>query len=361
MTYLTRRIEHLLQRFNDGKITFVEPFASSKDGQIIREDLLKVKRFENGLVDLSTCSTHVKSFAKSIFAIDNYNSAHQDTSLDEGPIDLKKVSTVTKEYFQLLENFFIDATGIIPKDFEFEKYRAGVLKNPNNSASKSEKAFAEYPGRIMNFLSKNHNLLYKASKEIGGIKCVTSGSSNFTQSTFDGIRKFALYADTIFIPDPLLPWLEVQRDEERHTIINFLLNCHQLLLLKPLVDAQLSCPSIIVFPSWEKRLERNDLETMDGISQLTLGFFSHNLNATFEDETEIVNYIQTSGKDIFQKAVTNNGLFWPPEAPGPMSFSDGYNAYNGWLHTWRSEEWLERASILSPELLVFNGTTISCT
>ncbi len=96
------------------------------------------------------------------------------------------------------------------------------------------------------------------------------GSSRFPDAALGGVRKAALYADTIYVPDPLLPWIEIDRVEERFRHMELLLAYQTLLQLKPLVDAQLSYPAVIVFPSWEKSLETCDTVTQDGIAKLTL-------------------------------------------------------------------------------------------
>jgi hypothetical protein len=355
MTYLSRRIEHLIKRLREGKISLSSEFALSDNGQKLIEDLEKVQQLDDGTVDLSTCTQLVRTVAKTLFALEHCDFVSEKSFQNDVPVDLDTVSRITKEYFQLLENFFVEATGVKPKDFEFEEYKTSVLAAQEQKSELSRRAFGEYSPKIIKFLSENNSLLYGASKTIGGLKCVLSGSSRFPRAAFDGIRKFALYADTIFIPDPLLPWLEVQREEERFPIIEFLLNCHQLLLLKPLADAELSYPAIVVFPSWEKSFELHDIEAKDGISQLILGFFSHYLNASFEDETEIIEHIQGNGKNYFEEAVTKYGLFWPPEEDGPLSFNSGYQKYKKWLQKWRSQEWLDEIGALCPHLLVFNG------
>ena len=99
-------------------------------------------------------------------------------------------------------------------------------------------------------------MLIKSKDVIGGIKCVYGGSSRINQSTFDSYRKMALYSDTVFIPDPIIPWLEVERKEERFNLVYLLQSCYYLLKYKPLIDADLPYPAIIVFPSFEKSLEQ---------------------------------------------------------------------------------------------------------
>jgi hypothetical protein len=152
-----------------------------------------------------------------------------------------------------------------------------------------------------------------------------------------------------------LPWIETSRDEEQFARVHLLEQIYNLLKLKPLIDAELPYPAVVVFPSWEKSLEASDIETQDGISEIILTFFSFYLDATFDDESEIVEYISGSGKNEFRNAVDENKLFWPPEANAPLPFDQALAKYKDQLKIWRSAAWLKQFDNLPPELLVFNG------
>jgi len=357
MSYIQTRVQFLFEKIESGKFKILEEFAKSENGKQLMIDISKVKRLENGNIDLSTCSRLVKSTAKSVFFL----SQNQESESTSASVTLVKdpvmaISQATKSYFELLENFFIETTGVKADKFDFEEYRQKATSDPNQTFSKRAfKAYNTYLPKILEFHQKNSSLLLGASKGIGGLKCVLGGTSRFTDASFNGVRKFALYADTVFIPDPILPFIEIERSEERFAIIELMLACRTLLLLKPLVDANLSYPAIVVFPSWEKRLEINDVATQDGISRLILDFFSYYLNATFEDESELVDYITGNGKDVFINAVNNYQLFWPPEEDTPLSFQSGLKVYKKWLKTWRGTQWTKDAFKLPPELLILNG------
>ena len=357
MGYMRRRVDHLLKLQEEKKLHLAHHFAESESGRKFLADLDQVRRSPDGSADLSTCSPIVKSVAKAVFAIEHYDLI-DDTSLVKevpSPPDPAKASHAMRSYFQLLDEFFKEATGTPADKFDFEEYRERILAGDPRISSAAKGAYEDYPPRIAQFHSENTSLLYGSGKALGGLKVVLGGTSRFPPAAFNGVRKMALYADTIMIPDPLLPWLEVYRTEERFAIIEFLRNAHQLLLLKPLVDAKLPFPAVLVFPSWEKSFELNDIEAKDGISQLILGFFSAYLDATFEDESELVGYVQGSGQARFEEAVTRKGLFWPPEEPGPLPFSEGVASYKTWLAKWRSEEWLDQMSSLSPHALILSG------
>lgn len=153
MTYLSRRIEHLIERLHEGKISFTSEFASSDNGRELIEDLKKVQILDDGTIDLSTCTQRVRTVAKTLFALEHYDFVSDKSFHNDAHIDLDIVSRVTKEYFQLLENFFVEATGVKPKDFEFEEYRAGILASREQKSEASRRAFEEYLPQIMRFFS----------------------------------------------------------------------------------------------------------------------------------------------------------------------------------------------------------------
>ena len=106
---------------------------------------------------------------------------------------------------------------------------------------------------------------FQEASKLGGMKLVLGGGSHFTATHLQAERKMLLHADTILIPDPVLPWIEVEREAERFKFVNLLQNIFMLLHLKPLVDVELSYPAIWVFPSFEKSLEEKGEETKTGI------------------------------------------------------------------------------------------------
>jgi hypothetical protein len=353
---LQRQIKFLFDQIDKGSLRYIREFAESENGKQLARDLATVKRRNDGSIDLSTCSPLVKSVARATYFLNEIPQPNVEQSNE--PISessAEEICSAMVEYFQLLEEFFINMTDNKAKDFNFEEYRSRMLSNPNTQSEKAHKIWMKYIPKIQDFHTRNTRLLLKCSNSIGGLKCVLGGTSRFTESALRGVRKFALYADTIFIPDPVLPWIEVDRIDERFPIIELILACQTLLLLKPLVDAKLSYPAIIVFPSWEKSLEANDVTTQDGISELILNFFSHYLNCTFEDEQDLILYVDGKSKDDFINKVNHYKLFWPPEQPSPLPVDKALPVYMEWLQAWRSKDWLEAAFSISPQRLILNG------
>jgi len=61
-----------------------------------------------------------------------------------------------------------------------------------------------------------------------------------------------LYTDTVQIPDPIFAMIEAERPEERFHSVQILQEMFFLLRLKPLVDADLGVPPVVVFPSFDR-------------------------------------------------------------------------------------------------------------
>jgi hypothetical protein len=357
MGYLQRRISFLISELEQGRVVLTEDILKSESGLQLQKELLAVQRMRNGEIDLSSCSPLVRSTARSLYLLKHSETAEKNAEQKNiSPVSPEAISTAMKVYLQILEEFFIEATGTQPDQFAVGlSFSERVSRDAVKIAHRGQRAWETYVPKILKFHAENSELLLGAGKSIGGLKNVMGGSSRFSGAAFDGFRKFALYTDTIFIPDPVLPWLEVDREEERFKHVHLIEACHELLQLKPLVDANLPYPAVVVFPSWEKSLEANDKQTQDSISGLILDFFSHYLNASFEDESEIMSYITSSGRDHFRQAVDRNHLFLPPEAESVLPFNEALEQYKRSIATWRSKEWIDVAEKAPPELLVFNG------
>lgn len=126
-------------------------------------------------------------------------------------IDLPEIQ---RELFSILEEFFQRATGTTVLKFaEVGEFPAAVRKNAYQiAACAAEQIAAGRPQpyqwvaeTLRNFYAKYHAQIHKHIKSLGGAKLVLGGSSRFTPSHLAATRKMLLYADTILIPDPVLP------------------------------------------------------------------------------------------------------------------------------------------------------------
>lgn len=261
------------------------------------------------------------------------------------------------EYFNLIDNFFEECTGFKAETSSAESLNEIIAKDREAFIRRSEtirRAYEKYIPEITKFYGTNHKLIYTSCQSLPGLKSVVGGSSRFPIAAFDGVRKFALYADTILIPDPVLPWLEVDRLEEKFRHVEVLAECFNLLKLKPLASADLPYPAIVTFPSWEKRMERSDQVTREGIMELVLNFFSGYLGKRFEDESELFPFIENN-KDEFLRIVEREQLFIPPGDRVSTSAKEAVAYYREYLKEQRSPEYNAQMQRLPDELLLATG------
>ncbi len=148
------------------------------------------------------------------------------------------------------------ATGKSPTEFATVETFGDVIRASSRQiAARCEAAFAWLDREVRAFQAREGPDAYQAAKQLGGMRLVLGGGSRFLRSQLDSVSTAVLYSDTVLIPDPVMPWLEKDRREERFRHVLLLQAVHTLLHLKPLVDADLHYPPVVVFPSYEKLLE----------------------------------------------------------------------------------------------------------
>jgi hypothetical protein len=224
----------------------------------------------------------------------------------------KEVADYQVELFQLLAEFFGRAVGIPPREFAtIENFGDEIRKRASSIAYRGEDAFAWADTELRRFYSEKGAAIFRLASRLGGLKLVLGGSSRFLNSQLSAVNGALLYADTILIPDPVAPWLEKQRTEEKFRHVLMLEAAHALLHLKPIVDADLPHCPILVFPSWEKLLEENDPTTKDGIFRLIADFFAQYVDPTISSADDAGKFVREY-PDQFLLAVNNNKLFVAP-------------------------------------------------
>lgn len=261
-----------------------------------------------------------------------------------------------REYFQILAEFFERSTGKSATVYASpDTFGETIKSDSDNIAMRWEKAFTWAMNTLIDFYSRHKTAAFQSAREIGGMKLVFGGSSSqFTDTHLKAVRKMLLYADTILIPDPILPWIEVEREEEKFRDVKLLQNVFMLLQLKPLVDANLSYPAVIVFPSYEKTLETKDDETKQRMDRLVSDFFSYYTGNRFESMKAILHYAITSERAFLQQ-VEKNHLFIPPDRVAKSNIIKAIEDYRQYIKTMRSERAAKTYLNLPDGALVMNG------
>jgi hypothetical protein len=270
---------------------------------------------------------------------------------------IKMLAAYQHNLFQRLDEFFVRATGKTASNFStIEAFDDVIRSNAHKIGSRGEAAFQYLDEELQTFYAREGANAFRYAQQLGGMKLVLGGSSRFGSSHFNSVSASVLYSDTVLIPDPIMPWLERDRTEEKFRHVLLLKAVHALLCLKPLVDADLQYPAVFVFPSWEKSLEDRDEYTQQAISQLIADVFSHFLEEPLKSLDEVGDYA-TRNPDQFLAAVDAHRLLVAPGGPVDERLVDALDRYQRHVKTWRSQEWLSRYESFPPHLRVLNAVS----
>lgn len=253
---------------------------------------------------------------------------------------IKPLVDYQREYFAILDEFFIRATGQTSSEFAtVETFAHQIRSSAHSIAPRGLAAFTWVVEKLTDLYAQRGAAAFSNAKNLGGLKLVLGGGSRVHRSHLDSIQTSVLYCDTVLVPDPVLPWIEKDRSEERFSRALFLQAVHTLLSLKPLADADLPLPAVVVFPSWEKGLEERDPLTQQGISRMFANVIASNVGEKFETLEDIVAFAdKESGR--FCELVDQKHLLVAPGGP-VEPLEQALLRYDQHLATWRSNDWVE--------------------
>lgn len=122
-----------------------------------------------------------------------------------------------RRYFQILEEFFRRAYESTLDAVE-PSFGDWVRTNAIRFASTGPAAHAWVHDELARYYEQSRGTgFFTLGTQLGGVKLVLGGSGCFTESHLASVRKIVLEADTIFIPDPILPWVESARLRKKGT------------------------------------------------------------------------------------------------------------------------------------------------
>jgi hypothetical protein len=250
--------------------------------------------------------------------------------------DYNQIVSLQRDFFALLDDSLKTYVNIDYRKHSDVDSFIIALKEPRRATFASAR-FAFLVERLHDFYRVNAHNWFGLAKRIGGLKLAYGGGNRFTESHIESIRKILLYADTIFVPDPVLPWIEKQRIEERFSKVLLLKSIWLVLQLRPFIDANLPFPAIVVFPSFEKSLEETDQVTKGRQSHLIAATLSKYLGTHFSTMEETFDYAYRQPHD-FLAAVERGELFWAPGAECPQPLEQALPEYRAYLAEWRAGE-----------------------
>lgn len=259
------------------------------------------------------------------------------------------------DFFAILEEFFERATGKSPEAFAtFDSFGEEIRKNSTALAKRVPDALRYAWDTLPQFYEHHRVQGFEEAKQAAGLKFVLGGSSRFGKTHFDSVRKMLLYADTILVPDPVLPWMEAPRDDERFQHVLHVEAAFSLLHLKPIVDAKLPYPAVIVFPSYEKSLEIQDAKTQGFINDFLVGVLSNKLGREFNEIAEIGTFA-THEPEEFLRIVERQRLFVGPGCDPSQPLAEQLEEYRETIADWRSVQHQEQVAAYSESQLAYQG------
>ena len=315
MPYLQRRVQQLIEDLKSGRL---KPLP--QPARALQEQVDKLEFGDQGELRLSSVSPELRGMARA------YDLAHramepepQRAPTAERVIGNTEAFALTRQLFNHLGEFFTSVTGTTAANFKSNagSFPAAVralghrMRASRSESQRVEKAFADGTNKLMKFYDEHGASLFQAGKTFPGLKMVLGGQQSFEEHSLAAARSMLLYTDTLLIPDPVYRWLEIEREDEAFRFPRMLEDAHNLLALEPLITKNLPYSALIVFPSWEGRLDRYDVATQDAQELMMVSLFGRYLSAKFDDITEIFDYARSHPDAIIESIIANRLLIAP--------------------------------------------------
>lgn len=315
--------------------------------------LFSLPRGVTGLLDISTLTSNDLAMARSTALSLRSQDQEQREAAASMPLGLHDAQC---EIFRLFEKLFIGLTGVrsglVETEEEIQRRMLDRVRARSDRMAQEINSVAE---EIEEFYAKNASAMFRAAKSLGGLKVVLGGQRVFGSSALGATRVAGLYCDTQLIPDPVYPFFAADLHlNAMH--LQLALELFHILPLRPLVDARLSEPPILIFPSFEQSLERHDSTTQAGIASLVLKVVGPLCNANLQSIEELYEFSR-SHEDSFLEVVLGERLFVPPggNPERTLTARDAADSYLASLQGIRSEAALNLMKKQPIGSLIFNG------
>lgn len=212
-----------------------------------------------------------------------------------------RTSNLMCRLFACFEDCFCCLTGSTPELFTSGQSLHAALAALYNSLAADEpldrqrrRSYEAAEARLIAFYNESKTYLFAAAQRLVGLKLVLGGKQAFLADSLDSVRSMALYSDTIAIPDPIYRYFEMIAEGKRVTFMPLLEDLYHILQLKPLVDAALDVPPVIVFPSYEYTFEQKDELTRAEMDKMYIVVFGHLMKASYNHPSDIFDHARRS-------------------------------------------------------------------
>lgn len=272
------------------------------------EDLLGAPLTPLGLVDISKLSQAGISFGRAtglaVEAMGSFSQKQEEATAPMAPEDTQC------ELFHHFERLFAALTGVAVEHIgKFEEMQSRLIARFRDEHKALARSFNSAQDELVAFYTAHGTEMFSYAKGLGGMKAVAGGQRQFTESGLEATRISGLYTDTQLIPDPVYPFFasDLPLNAKLLQLAHVL---YYLLQLKPLVDARLPVPVVVVFPSFEEPLEKSDAFTKAGIEALLLQVVAPVCDGSITAVSELVEYA-AKYPDKYLPAVMAKQLFVP--------------------------------------------------
>jgi hypothetical protein len=317
------------------------------------KELLDLPRGITGLIDISNLSPETLAFARS--------AAIALAGIEQEAGDRHYESTLTvgdtqRTLFRHYEDLFYALIGTASDSVaSVEEIKARMLERVRHSASALALDFNAAAGQLEEFYRENSISTFRSAKSLGGVKVVSGGQRQFGPSALAATRIAGLYCDTQLIPDPVYPFFAGQLHLNALQL-QLAINLFHILPLRPLVDAQLAEPAVLIFQSFEEPLEEKDAITQAGIASLLVSVVAPVCDPSIKTAEELFEYARKHERN-FLDTITRERLFIPPggNAENVGSAEESVDVYLRELKGIRDESLLNQMHRLPRGVLVLNG------
>lgn len=265
-------------------------------------------------------------------------------------MDTNQLYKYQSTYLDILNEFFVGVVGKCSSSFtSFDEVHCELKSNLHKSDCVMN-CFADMEQSLRSLYSSQGPDAFKFAQELNACKLVLGGSSRFYGTQLNATKRALLFADTVLIPDPILPYLERERPEEKFLYIHIIKTVFFVLQMKDLNSKSFDMLPFFIFPSWEKSLEEHDQHTQEQTKQLITDIFSHYVDSGIKTSDEIYDFAVNNEK-TFLDQVEKSQLFVAPGRKAGDSVRVAMRHYKTEMLSMRSQEWCDEYLRL-PELAI---------
>lgn len=266
-----------------------------------------------------------------------------------------------KRYFEILTDFFNSVTGCSAQSFatldtfsEELNLLAEKLRGDSKREAEFIRAFSLLESKLKILYSSESENAFQSAKSLDANKLNIGGGSRFLKTHLNATRRSLLFSDIVLIPDPLMPWLENKREEERFRHVIPIQMAFFLLHLSDLISEEFDIPPFFVFPSFEKTLEEHDEQTQRNSIQLVTDVFSYYVDEGIQAPEDIFDFA-ISNTDLLISKIEGANLFVSPGGNLGESVKVSLASYKSEMRHSRSESWCDEMFGKGDIAVLLNG------